>query len=184
MNIPPFRVILPSVRRSAAIFASPHSGREYVNGFVDQSQLPVQDLRSLEDAYVDRLFDTAPTRGAPLICGTAPRAYVDLNRQPDELDPKLIDGVQEPQSTPRVCAGFGVIPRVASGGRNIYPNKLSKSEVDQRLARFYYPYHLKLRSLIRESQQKFGFAAEQLPFLPFTPQRLNICGRRFRPAVQ
>ena len=102
MNIPPFRVILPRVRRSAAIFSSSHSGREYDAGFLKQSQLSVQDLRSLEDAYVDRLFDTAPTCGAPLICGTAPRAYVDLNRQPDELDPKLIDGVHELQSTPRV----------------------------------------------------------------------------------
>lgn len=158
MNIPPFRVILPRVRRSAAVFSSSHSGREYDIDFLKQSQLSVQDLRSLEDAYVDRLFDTAPTCGAPLICATAPRAYVDLNRQPDELDPKLIDGVHELQSTPRVHAGFGVVPRVASGGRNIYAKKLSKAEVDQRLARFYYPYHLKLRSLMRESHQKFGLA--------------------------
>ena len=158
MNIPPFREYLPRVRRSAAVFASPHSGRAYSSEFVIQSKLAVGELRASEDAFVDRLFDAAPALGSPLICGTAPRAFVDLNRRPDELDPDLIDGVKYARVTPRACAGFGVIPRVAGGGESIYSGKLSRREVDCRMARYYYPYHLRLGSLLRESLSEFGTA--------------------------
>ena len=55
--------------------------------------------------------------GAPLLAASAPRAFVDLNRAADELDPSVVEGVRQIGSNPRISSGLGVIPRVVSEGR-------------------------------------------------------------------
>ena len=87
-----YKVIHPAERTSSAIFASPHSGREYSSSFMAQSQLGIAALRSSEDAYVDLLFDSAPEFGCPLLCARNPRSFVDLNRCPSDLDPEVVSG--------------------------------------------------------------------------------------------
>ena len=82
-----FEVDQPQTRSSAVVFASPHSGRIYPKSFLEESILDGHAVRSSEDAFVDQLFAAAPRYGAPLIKALAPRAFVDLNRSPDELDP-------------------------------------------------------------------------------------------------
>ena len=95
---------------SALVFASPHSGRDYTPEFLRQSVLDERTIRSSEDAYVDHLFDAAPQFGAPFITASAPRAFLDLNRSPDELDPALISGIRSSGHNPRIASGLGVIP--------------------------------------------------------------------------
>ena len=56
---------------------------------------PLQ-IRSSEDAFVDELFAAAPAAGAPLLAARVPRACIDLNRAPDDLDPALIAGASPP----------------------------------------------------------------------------------------
>jgi N-formylglutamate amidohydrolase len=140
------------------IFSSPHSGRHYSPAFLEQSLLDARMIRSSEDAFVDQLFSAAPTCGAPLIHATLPRAYLDLNRAPDELDPALIDGIHRPAHNPRVSSGLGVIPRVVANGRAIYRGKLPLAEAEHRIARVWHPYHNALRRLIDESHARFGQA--------------------------
>ena len=89
-------------------------------------------IRTSEDAYVDQLFGQAPAFGAPLIAARLPRAYLDLNRAPDELDPALIEGVARSPHNPRVSSGLGVIPRVVANGRAIYRGKLTLAEPNRR----------------------------------------------------
>ena len=96
--------------------------------------------------------------GAPLIAARAPRAYIDLNRAADELDPAVIDGIERAPHNPRVTSGLGVIPRVVAGGRNIYRGKLSLPEAEQRITRLWHPYHRALRQLMEESHTRFGRA--------------------------
>jgi hypothetical protein len=69
----------------------------------------------------------APDHGAPLLAARAPRAFVDLNRSVDELDPALIEGVRSTAHNPRVSSGLGVIPRVVANGRTIYRGKIALS---------------------------------------------------------
>ena len=109
-----FSVISPQKLASAVVFASPHSGTDYTDSFLAQSILGRQEIRSSEDAFVDLLFQAAPEFGAPLLKALKPRAYLDLNRSPDELDPAVIDGVQRRGQNPRVASGLGVIPRVVA----------------------------------------------------------------------
>lgn len=153
-----YTLSLPETRRSAVVFSSPHSGRDYPESFVAASTLDAQTLRSSEDAFVDTLFSHAPQAGAPLIAARAPRAYIDLNRAADELDPAVIEGIQRSPHNPRVSSGLGVIPRVVSGGRNIYRGKLSLHEAETRIARHWHPYHAALRRLLDESHALFGEA--------------------------
>ncbi|WP_295078527.1 N-formylglutamate amidohydrolase [Tabrizicola sp.] len=140
------------------IFASPHSGREYAADFLAQAVLDRQAIRSSEDAFVDDLFGMAPEMGAPLLAARAPRAFIDLNRAADELDPGVIEGIARAPHNPRISSGLGVIPRVVAGGRSIYRGKLSLSEVDARLKRFWHPYHKALAGLVEEVRAECGQA--------------------------
>jgi len=148
----------PATRTTSVVFASPHSGREYTKAFMQATILNEQEIRSSEDAYVDDLFGEAPKYGAPLLTARAPRAFLDLNRAPEELDQALIMGVRRVSQNPRVVSGLGVIPRVVANGRQIYRGKISLDEAHRRITYYWRPYHDMLQTLLDESQNTFGEA--------------------------
>lgn len=158
MRTEAFTLAMPHRRDSPVVFSSPHSGREYPAAFLGASVLDRRTIRSSEDAFVDELFETAPLHGAPLIVAHAPRAYIDLNRASDELDPAVVEGVARSSHNPRVASGLGVIPRVVAGGRAIYRGKLTRDEAEARIAMHWYPYHDRLNSLLAEAHGIFGQA--------------------------
>ncbi|MCB1347198.1 MAG: N-formylglutamate amidohydrolase [Paracoccaceae bacterium] len=158
MQHPAYELKMPSRRTTGTIFASPHSGREYPWAFLRRSVLGEHAIRSSEDAFVDQLFADAPDHGAPLLAARAPRAFVDVNRGAEELDPALIRGVARVSHNPRVSSGLGVIPRVVGGGREIYRGKISYGEAQARLEEHWHPYHGRLKALIEESRLLFGTA--------------------------
>ena len=148
----------PDVVSSCVVFASPHSGRFYSTEFLRQTVLDEATIRSSEDAFVDQLFESVPGHGAPFIAAKAPRAFVDLNRAADELDPALIEEVRGGSHSPRVASGLGVVPRVVANGRSIYHGKLRIAEVDRRLTDVWHPYHNCLQDLLDASRTTFGQA--------------------------
>lgn len=158
MAIPPFRLLRPGVRRTCVVFSSPHSGRSYPADLMQRTVLDQFSIRSSEDAFVDQLFDGAPGAGAPLLLATAPRAYVDLNRASDEMDPALIDGLRRNTHNPRIASGLGVVPRVVAGGRAIYRGKLTASEARARVRDVWRPFHDQLQTLLDDAQKEFGRA--------------------------
>lgn len=153
-----FDIFEPRARDTGTVFASPHSGRDYPEAFISQSPLSFRHLRSSEDAFVDLLFDGAPLHGAPLLVALRPRAYVDLNRAPEELDPSLIEGLRRSNLNPRVASGLGVIPRVVSKGRVIHPARISAQEAERRLVSVWHPYHRALTRLMEEAKLRHGGA--------------------------
>jgi len=156
MATSPFKLTMPRERTTSVVFASPHSGCDYPWSFLAGSVLDEHAIRSSEDAFVDDLFSAAPRFGAPLLSAMAPRAFVDLNRSSEELDPALIIGVRQQSTNPRVSSGLGVVPRVVANGRSIYSGKLAQSEIDSRLENVWHPYHNQLQTLLNESQAGFG----------------------------
>jgi N-formylglutamate deformylase len=140
------------------VFASPHSGRDYPPELLAESPLGQRAIRSSEDAYVDELIADAPDLGVPLLTARMPRAYVDLNRASEELDPALIEGLGKVAMNPRVAAGLGVIPRVVAQGQQIYRRRLSRAEAEDRIARIWQPYHAKLGRLMDAAQAAHGMA--------------------------
>ena len=153
-----YDLYLPARRTTGVVFSSPHSGRDYAQAFLEASVLDRHTIRSSEDAFVDQLFSAAPGLGAPLICARAPRAFVDLNRAADELDPGVISDIRAPAHNPRVNSGLGVIPRVVSNGRAIYRGKISAMEARARICSYWEPYHARLRALIGDGLSEFGQA--------------------------
>ena len=153
-----FKLYRPDVRRTSVVFASPHSGRDYNQDFLRRAVLDATQIRSSEDAFVDLLFSAAPDHGAPLLTALAPRAFLDLNRGPDELDSALIEGVRRNAHNPRIASGLGVIPRVVANGRQIYRGKISLTEAHGRIAHYWRPYHDQLQTLLDESINAFGEA--------------------------
>lgn len=151
-----FDVLLPGAPASCVVFASPHSGRDYTWSFLRKTILNEHAIRSSEDAFVDQLFECAPLFGAAFIKAGAPRAYVDLNRARDELDPALIEGVRRIGHNPRVASGLGVIPRVVANGRAIYRGKMSLHEAQERIAQYWEPYHEKLQTLLDTAHARHG----------------------------
>ncbi|QQA43153.1 N-formylglutamate amidohydrolase [Pelagovum pacificum] len=158
MSQAPYQLFSPDVRTTSVSFASPHSGRDYPASFLASTILDQDQVRSSEDAFVDRLFDCAPRHGAPLLVAGAPRAFVDLNRAAEELDPALIDGVRRASHNPRTASGLGVIPRVVANGRAIYRGKIPISEAHRRLAEYWTPYHGALQAMLEQSHAAFGEA--------------------------
>jgi N-formylglutamate amidohydrolase len=153
-----FHLTRPERRTTSVVFASPHSGRDYPPAFLERAELDSRAIRSSEDAFVDLLFDCAPSHGAPFLRAGASRAVVDLNRAADELDPALIEGVRRPVHNPRVASGLGVIPRVVAGGRPIHRGRIALSEAEGRIDTYWRPYHDALQGLLAESHAHFGEA--------------------------
>lgn len=154
-----YRLLMPPAGAGGcAVFSSPHSGRDYPPELLRQTRLNRLQLRLSEDAFVDELFADAPDHGAPLIAAIMPRAYVDLNRAPGELDPKLIEGVADPAPNPRVAAGLGVVPRVVAEGMAIYPGRIDAAEARRRIACFHAPYHAALERLLGDARDRHGLA--------------------------
>lgn len=149
---------MPENKETSVVFAVPHSGREYSRKFMRKSILDEIMIRSSEDAFVDMLFDTAPMYGAVFLAAKFPRAFVDLNRNFDELDPAVIDGLTRPSTNPRVASGLGVIPRVVSGGRAIYRGKIPLAEAQARIAEYWRPYHDTLHHVLARNRAEFGQA--------------------------
>lgn len=153
-----YEVLHPEKRTSCVVFASPHSGRDYPWSFLRKTILDEHSIRTSEDAFVDQLFDCAPQFGASFLKAGAPRAYVDLNRNVDELDPALIEGVCSGGNNPRIASGLGVIPRVVAGGRSIYSGKISHDEAQRRITQYWRPYHEMLQKLLDNARQRHGQA--------------------------
>lgn len=156
----PYEILAPVRQTLPLVFASPHSGSRYPEDFVTGSRLGRLNLRRSEDCFVDDLFGAAPRLGAPLIRALFPRAYVDVNREPFELDPAMFaDALPSYANTrsPRVASGLGTIARVVASGSDIYRHKLRFDEALERIRQFYWPYHNALRELIESTRRRFGY---------------------------
>ncbi len=154
----PFTLTRPTGEAGPLVFASPHSGDVYPDDLDVTPTLSEASLRSAEDALVDRLIAASPAHGVPLIAGRISRAYVDLNRDPAELDAALIDDCEEAPATAKVAAGFGVIPRRAGDGAALYDRRLGRAEAEGRLSRIHSPYHAALDDLMRSARIRHGQA--------------------------
>lgn len=153
-----YDIFRPAQQTGPVIFAAPHSGRVYPQDFKDASHLDESALRSSEDLFVDLLYSSAPRFGAPLIVARYPRAYVDLNRGADELDPALIHDTPNQRLNARTASGLGVIPRVVADSQAIQWGKMPLDQAEARLDHVWRPYHSALRELIRETRAQFGTA--------------------------
>jgi N-formylglutamate amidohydrolase len=158
---PPYTLLQPPEQLAAAVFCSPHSGRVYPKAFLTASRLDPLTLRKSEDCYVDELFQPVVGLGAPLLAARFPRAYLDVNREPYELDPELFTGrlpaFANTQSA-RVVGGLGTIARIVADTEEIYRERLPIGAAFERIERLYGPFHRALADLLESTRRRFGIA--------------------------
>lgn len=144
------------------VFASPHSGRLYPADLMAASVLSAQAIRRSEDALVDTLLAGAEALGVSVLTARFARAYLDVNREPYELDPAMFEDelpAFAQARTPKVAAGLGAIARVVGEGQEIYGRKLAFAEARQRIEAVHRPYHSALGAVLQEVKAAFGRAA-------------------------
>jgi len=159
--LPPFTVSAPEIPAAPFVLCSPHSGRTYPQSFVELSRLSPLSLRKSEDCFVDDLFAPVAAAGVPLIAARFPRAFLDVNREPYELDPELfIEQLPDFANTQsvRVAGGLGTIARIVADGEEIYRHKLPLSSGLARVEHLYVPFHQALAGLIEGTRRRFGYA--------------------------
>ena len=158
---PAFEAIAPRERRAPVVLNSPHSGCCYPGDFLAASRLDEKAIRRSEDTYVDELVAPAAALGCPLLKANFPRAWLDVNREPYELDPKMFA-----ESLPtyanvrsvRVAGGLGTIARIVSESEEIYDQPLNVQEALGRIDQVYKPYHRTLRQMVLDTRAAFGVA--------------------------
>jgi len=156
---PPFEIVEPAQWRAPIIFNSPHSGSVYPLEFLNASRIDLAALRRSEDSFMDELIGGLSARGFPTVTVNFPRSYVDVNREPYELDPRMFAGRLPSFANTRsmrVAGGLGTIPRVVGDGQEIYRERLAVDDALARIEALYKPYHRALRRLINKAHQAFG----------------------------
>ena len=157
----PFEIVAPAPMTAPILFNSPHSGSVYPEDFIATSKLDPLTLRRSEDCYVDELFAGVVDLGAMMMRAHFPRAYIDVNREPYELDPDMFSEPLPPVANTRslrVAGGLGTIPRVVSEAAEIYDAPLPLAEAQQRIEQLYKPYHSQLSALLGDIRRQFGAA--------------------------
>jgi N-formylglutamate amidohydrolase len=156
-----FEILAPAQWVVPAVFNSPHSGSFIPEPFLQQSRLSTAALRKSEDCFVDELFSGCQALGAPLLRALVTRAYIDLNREPYELDARMfmedLPGYMNPGS-PRVACGLGTIPKLVAECEEIYRGKIHLADALARIEQIYRPYHRTLTALLNECYNATGFA--------------------------
>jgi N-formylglutamate amidohydrolase len=156
---PPFEIMEPAAWRAPIIFNSPHSGSVYPAEFLEASRIDLVALRRSEDSFMDELIGNLSAVGFPVVRVNFPRSYVDVNREPYELDPRMFSGRLPSFANTRsmrVAGGLGTIPRVVGDGQEIYRERLTVEDALSRIEALYKPYHRALRRLINKAHQAFG----------------------------
>ena len=158
---PAFEVFADVSVDTPLIFASPHSGRFYPKRLMRAAVLDAEAIRRSEDVLVDDLISSARTSKIPLLTASYVRAFIDVNREPYELDQSMFsDQLPDFASirTARVAAGLGSIARVVAEGQEIYREKLLFAEAKERIETVHHPYHDRLKALISSALNAFGMA--------------------------
>ena len=157
---PPFEVLEPAALASPLVFSSPHSGASIRQRFLASSRLDLATLRRSEDALCRRAVLARPREsGAPLCCAPHfPRAYLDLNREPYELDPRMFEGGCRfsPIRARSGSRAASARSRASSASRRKFMRE--RLQVDEALARIeklYKPYHRVLRRTARRGRSAF-----------------------------
>jgi N-formylglutamate deformylase len=100
-------------------------------------------------------------RGHPVVRAHFPRCYVDVNREPYELDPRMFEGRLPSFANTRsmrVAGGLGTVARVVGDAQEIYDQRITVAEAMRRIDGLYKPYHRTLRRLFMRLQRDFGAA--------------------------
>lgn len=132
------------------------SGREYPKEY--RSPLPFTTVHDNVSMYVEDLWAGAPAAGGTLLYCSFPNTWVDVNRNEADMDPDIVDGQwpKELKPTARTLEGLGLIKTKSRYGEPFQERRLTVAEIEERLVRYYRPYHAELKRIVDETWRRFG----------------------------
>ena len=146
------------------LIAVPHAGRSYPPDLIDNMRSPENSTLRLEDRLVDLLGrKIAAETGAALLIAHAPRAMIDLNRSPEDIDWEMVEGGR-PMGKKRFAAGrrarsgLGLVPRRLPGLGELWKRRLDRVELDERIEMVHRPYHTSLIHALENLRDRWGAA--------------------------
>lgn len=145
------------------LIAAPHGGRAYPGEVLANMRNDALRVR-LEDRHVDLLaLEVSRQTGAALLLAEAPRAMIDLNRAPDDIDWGMVSG--KPAAKPRnslanrrARSGLGLVPRRLPGAGELWRSHISPDELDRRISAIHQPYHAALGKTLDLIRDQWGAA--------------------------
>ena len=152
-----FERIGPSRAETPLVCAVPHAGRAYPAALMRDSAVPRSVLEGLEDRHADLLVHDLVADGAVAIVARVARAWIDLNRAPEEIDPAMSLDAAGSWPSARVRGGLGLIPR-RLGARELIARLPGMAEVRERLAHAHLPYHRAIATALADAVGRHGFA--------------------------
>ena len=159
----PYSLVEPETCSIPILIAAPHGGRQYPPGVLANLRQPDLRLR-LEDRHADTLArQVARWCGAPALLAHAPRAVIDLNRTPKDVDWGMVSGpkpVDQRHSVAnrRARSGLGIVPRRLPGSGELWRKPLPRQELENRIETIHRPYHEVLASILESLRAKWGGA--------------------------
>lgn len=154
-----FDRIGPAEPESPVVLSVPHAGRDYPDAIASLLRAPAAALLALEDRHVDAVALAARTDEITLIQRRA-RAWIDLNRDERERDPKVDEGAAHSGLPPsaKVRSGLGLVPRRTAAAGDLWSRRLRAAEVEQRIVDDHRPYHAALARALAAARARFGIA--------------------------
>lgn len=143
------------------LLSVPHAGRDYPEDIFNALRLHPAKLLRLEDRYADLLARRCVQLGYPAIMANRARAWIDLNRDEQDIDSEMVQGAQRadyPAPSVKQRGGLGLIPRRLSGDGDLWKRQFTTDEVQQRIVSFHRPYHQAIAHNLELMRQHFGVA--------------------------
>lgn len=165
------------------LIAAPHAGRAYPPELLARMRDPHFAQLRLEDRHVDAMADAvAAQTGAALLVAHAPRAMLDLNRAADDMDWSMVadgrpQGVRHSLANRRARSGLGLVPRRLPGLGEVWKGRMTRAELDARIAGIHAPYHAALAHALEELRDRWG-AALLIDLHSMPPLRARHAGER------
>ncbi|MCJ2185280.1 N-formylglutamate amidohydrolase [Novosphingobium beihaiensis] len=191
-GIPAFVLHASEPSAIPVLIAVPHGGRAYSRALLHDMRHPESAVLRLEDRYADRLAQgVARETGAGLLVANAPRAMIDLNRAPDDVDWDMFAQADRPAgavrpSSRRVRSGLGLIPRRLAGMGELWRRRMESAELARRIEGIHAPYHATLARALADLRDRWGAALlidlHSMPPLPARggmPPAEVVIGDRF-----
>ena len=155
---PWFERLGPATAETPLVCAVPHAGRIYPPALFSTAIVPHAILEQLEDRYADLLVAKAVQHGAVAIVARVARAWIDLNRGEEDLDPALRDPPHSgPPQTARARSGLGLLPRRV-GRRDLWREPPTAESAAARIVNIHRPYHAAVAAALDDACRRFGHA--------------------------